>query len=136
MKKTNYALLSYIRKFELVFTRNNFDVFSKHHCSDHTIKLTLRTKLEFSKIYLLFPAEQIELNVFFAKNLYTDQIYLSKSPIAIPVFLIKKKDNLLQLVQDYRTLNFIMIKSPSFLSLFYSSAVPSFFYKTEYLLEL
>jgi len=36
---------------------------------------------------------------------------LSKSPIAAPVFFIKKKDGLLWLVQDYRALNSMTVKN-------------------------
>ena len=34
-----------------------------------------------------------------------------KSPMAAPVFFIKKKDGSLRLVQDYRVLNFMMVKN-------------------------
>ena len=41
----------------------------------------------------------------------TGRIRLSKSPMASPVFFIKKKDGSLHLVQDYRMLNGITIKN-------------------------
>jgi len=55
--------------------------------------------------------EQKELDFFLEKNLYTGQIRLSKSPIAAPVFFIKKKDGLLWLVQDYWALNSVTVKN-------------------------
>jgi len=55
--------------------------------------------------------EQKELDSFLEENLHTGQIHPSKSPIAAPVFFIKKKDGSLQLVQDYRVLNFMTVKN-------------------------
>jgi len=49
--------------------------------------------------------EQEELDAFLEENLRTGQIQPSKSPIAAPMFFIKKKDSSLWLVQDYRALN-------------------------------
>jgi len=55
--------------------------------------------------------EQKELNKFLNENLETGQICLSKSPMASPVFFIKKKDSTLWLVQDYRALNTMTVKN-------------------------
>jgi len=55
--------------------------------------------------------EQEELNAFLEENLHTGQIRPSKSPIAAPVFFIKKKDSSLQLVQDYHVLNAMTVKN-------------------------
>ena len=54
-----------------------------------------------SKVYPLSPVEQKELDSFLEENLHTGQICSSKSPMAAPVFFIKKKDGSLWLVQDY-----------------------------------
>ena len=77
---------------------------SDNHKQNHTIELVPRAEPKTSKIYLL-------------ENLYTGQIRQSKSPIAAPVFFIKKKNSSLKLVQDYRTLNAITIKNKYPLSL-------------------
>jgi len=61
--------------------------------------------------------EQAELDAFLEKNLHTGRIWLSKSPIAAPVFFIKKKDGSLWLVQDYCVLNAVTIKNRYPLSL-------------------
>ena len=61
-------------------------------------------------MYPLLPSEQKELDVFLKENLETGQIRPSKSPMASPVFFIKKKDGSLRLVQDYRALNAITVK--------------------------
>jgi hypothetical protein len=48
---------------------------------------------------------------FLTENLETGHIRQSKSPMASPVFFIKKKDGSLRLVQDYRMLNDMMVKN-------------------------
>ena len=53
----------------------------------------------------------MELDAFLEENLCTRRIQFSKSPIAAPMFFIKKKDGLLHLVQDYRALNAITVKN-------------------------
>ena len=55
--------------------------------------------------------EQKELDSFLEENLCTRQIRPSKSPIVALVFFIKKKDGLLQLVQDYQVLNSVTVKN-------------------------
>jgi len=55
--------------------------------------------------------EQKELDSFLEENLHTGQIRPSKSSMTALVFFIKKKDGLLQLVQDYQALNFMMVKN-------------------------
>jgi hypothetical protein len=49
----------------------------------------------------LSPNEQTELDAFLKENLEIGHIYPSKSPMASPVFFIKKKDGSLHLVQNY-----------------------------------
>ena len=51
------------------------------------------------------------MDAFLKENLRTGQIRPSKSPIAAPVFFIKKKDSSLRLVQDYHVLNTVTVKN-------------------------
>ena len=51
------------------------------------------------------------MDSFLEENLRTGQIHPLKSPMAAPVFFIKKNDGSLRLVQDYRTLNSMMVKN-------------------------
>jgi len=55
--------------------------------------------------------EKKELDSFLEENLCTGRIRPSKSPIAAPVFFIKKKDGSLRLVQDYQALNSMTVKN-------------------------
>jgi len=82
------------------------------HCKwDHMIELTPGAEPKSSKVYLLFPLEQEELDAFLEENLRTGRIRPSKSPITAPVFFIKKKNGSLQLVQDYCVLNAVTVKN-------------------------
>ena len=64
-----------------------------------------------SKVYLMPPNEQEELDRFIKENVEKGYIVPSKSPMSSPVFFIKKKDGKLRLIQDYRKLNEITIKN-------------------------
>ena len=70
-----------------------------------------RVEPKLSKVYPLSLLEQEELDTFLEENLCTGQIQPSKSPIAAPLFFIKKKDGSPQLVQDYRALNAMTVKN-------------------------
>ena len=59
---------------------------------DHAIELEPGSKLTNCKVYPLSPKEQVELDAFLEENLCTGRIRPSKSPMASPVFFIKKKD--------------------------------------------
>jgi len=61
--------------------------------------------------------EQNKLDCFLDNNLQKGYIVPSKSPIASPVFFIKKKDRQLHLVQDYRKLSDYTVKNHYLLSL-------------------
>jgi hypothetical protein len=55
--------------------------------------------------------EQTEMDAFLEEALATGCIRQSKSPLGAPVFFIKKKDEKLRFVQDYRALNAITRKN-------------------------
>jgi len=104
-------LPAYVAEFQSVFTKEDFDILPEHCKWDHAIELILRAKPKLLKVYPLSLLEQAELDAFLEENLHTRCIRPSKSPIAAPVFFIKKKDSSLWLVQDYRALNAVTIKN-------------------------
>lgn len=57
------------------------------------------------------PIEQEELDRFLDENLKSGRICPSKSPMASPVFFVKKKDGLPCFIQDYRKLNALTVKN-------------------------
>jgi len=99
--KEPFVLPDCVRGFESIFAKEDFDVLPEHRQWDHAIELILGSEPKSSKVYLLSPVEQKELDFFLEENLHTGRIHPSKSPMAAPVFFIKKKDGSLQLVQDY-----------------------------------
>jgi len=101
MQATTAPLFFYARGFESVFAKNDFNILLKHCYWNHVIELFLDFEPRSTKVYLLFSVKQKKLNTFLEENLYTKQIHLSKSPMAAPVFFIKKKNSSLWLVQDY-----------------------------------
>jgi len=88
-----------VKGFELVFAKENFDILLEHRQWDHVIELILGLEPKSSKVYPLSLVEQKKLDSFLEENLHTRRIRPSKSPMAAPVFFIKKKDGSLQLVQ-------------------------------------
>jgi hypothetical protein len=64
-----------------------------------------------TKVYPMSSNKQEELDRFIKENVQKGYIRLSKSPLASPVFFVKKKDGKLCFVQDYRCLNEFTIKN-------------------------
>jgi len=106
-----FILPDCVRGFEPVFAKEDFDILPEHRQWDHAIELILGSEPESLKVYPLSSVEQKELDTFLEENLHTGRIHLSKSPMAAPVFFIKKKDSSLQLVQDYHALNSMTVKN-------------------------
>ena len=94
-KKAEVKILEYLWEFENVFSKETFDTLPPQKAWDHTIELEPGSKPTNCKVYLLSLKEQVELDAFLEENLCTGRIHPSKSPIASPVFFIKKKDGLL-----------------------------------------
>jgi hypothetical protein len=101
----------HLREYSAVFSKESFDVLPNPKPWDHAIELVPGEKPSNCKIYPLSPIEQKELDIFLRENLDSGRIRPSKSPMASPVFFIKKKDGALRLVQDYRALNTITVKN-------------------------
>jgi RNase H-like domain found in reverse transcriptase/Reverse transcriptase (RNA-dependent DNA polymerase)/Integrase zinc binding domain/Chromo (CHRromatin Organisation MOdifier) domain len=105
------SIPSSFQDFQDVFSKDSFDVLPEKRAWDHAIELVPNATPTNCKVYPLSPNEQVELDKFLEENLATGRIRPSKSPMASPVFFIKKKDGSLRLVQDYRALNAISVKN-------------------------
>jgi len=110
-RREPFILPNCVRGFESVFAKEDFDILPEHRQWDHAIELIPGSEPKSLKVYPLSPVEQKELDAFLEENLRTGRIHPSKSPMAAPVFFIKKKDSSLQLVQDYRALNSMTVKN-------------------------
>ncbi len=95
-----------------LFSKESFDELPERRPWDHAIKLIPNVKSTLDcKVYPLNQNEQEQLNIFLDKNLESGRIRPSKSPFASPFFFVKKKDDMLRPVQDYRKLNEMTIKN-------------------------
>lgn len=97
--------------FEKVFLKESFDELPQQRKWDHAIELIDGSEPFSTKIYPMSPVEQEELDRFLDENLKSGRIRPSKSPMASPVFFVKKKDGSLRFVQDYRKLNALTVKN-------------------------
>jgi predicted aspartyl protease len=94
----------YVKMFGQVFLEEGFAKLPNRKPWDHAIELIPGAQPKGCKVYPLSVTEQAELDNFLTENLETGRIRPSKSPMASPVFFIKKKDGSLRLMQDYRML--------------------------------
>ena len=101
----------HLHNFHSVFSKDSFDKLPGDKPWDHAIELITDTSPKSCKVYPLATSEQKELDAFLKENLESGRIRPSKSPMASPVFFIKKKDGTLRLVQDYRVLNAMTVKN-------------------------
>ena len=107
----NNSIPTHFCDFEDMFSKASFDVLSEKRPWNHAIELIPDATPTNCKVYPLSLNKQKELDIFLEENLATGRIRPSKSPMASPVFFIKKKDGALRLVQDYRALNAISVKN-------------------------
>jgi len=108
---SRWSIPEYLKEYDSVFSKESFDALPESKKWDHAVKLISGEKASNCKVYPLAPMEQKELDQFLKQNLETGRIHPSKSPMASPVFFIKKKDGTLWLVQDYRALNSMTVKN-------------------------
>jgi hypothetical protein len=101
----------YVKIFGQVFLEEGFAKLLNRKPWDHAIELVPGAQPKGCKVYPISITEQSELDRFLTKNLETGRIRQSKSPMASPVFFIKKKDGSLRLVQDYQMLNDMTVKN-------------------------
>jgi len=102
----------HLRDFDSVFSKDSFDDLPESKPWDHAIELIPEANASKGcKVYPLSVSEQKELDAFLKENLDSGHICPSKSPMASPVFFVKKNCGALRLIQDYRPLNAITVKN-------------------------
>ena len=94
-----------------MFSKESFDELPERKQWDHTIDLKPESQPFSMKVYPMSPVEQKELDDFLEENLSSGRIRPSKSPMASPVFFVKKRDGKLRFVQDYRKPNAMTVKN-------------------------
>jgi len=83
----------HLHNFHFVFFKDSFDELPGTKPWDHAVKLLPDVTLKSCKVYLLTISEQKKLDTFLEKNLDSSQIQPSKSPMALPVLFVKKKNS-------------------------------------------
>jgi hypothetical protein len=82
---------THLHEFEDVFSKVSFDHLLDQKIWDHVIELILGSNPMNCKVYPLAPNKQKRLDEFIQENLASGQIHPSKSPMASPVFFIKRR---------------------------------------------
>ena len=102
-KKTFKEMVpEYYRDYVKVFSEEESQRLPEHQPWDHAIDLEPDAVKHWKiKSYLMLANEQEELDKFLKEHVSKGYLVPSKSPMASPVFFIKKKDGKLRLVQDY-----------------------------------
>jgi len=80
------------QEFKDVFTKESFNELPDQKKWDHAIELVPDAQMFSTKVYPLALVKQRQLDKFLDENLKSQRICPSKSPMASPVFFIKKKD--------------------------------------------
>jgi len=78
---------------------------------NHAIKTKSGLQLKKSKVYVLSPKEQEEVDDFINEQLRKGYIQPSKSPQTSPIFFVPKKDHKKRMCTDYHYLNDWTIKN-------------------------
>jgi len=117
--KTNPEdLPDYIQPFTYLFNKKKFKKLPERREWDHKINLMDEAPKELNaKAYAMTLKEEKVLNQWLDEQLKAGLIVELKSRYVAPCFYIPKKNGLLQLVQDYRKLNQVMIKDKTSLPL-------------------
>jgi len=70
-RKESFILPDYIREFESVFAKEDFNILPEHRQWDYAIELILGSEPKSLKVYSLSLVEQKELDSFLEENLHT-----------------------------------------------------------------
>jgi len=96
----------WLYKYRNVFSKNKSERIPIRKLYDHTIDFVKGTVLsKLAKVYLLSLAERNSLDTWIDEELRKGYIQPSTSLIAALFFFVKKYDESLQPVMDYRALN-------------------------------
>jgi len=111
-KMNSEDLPEHIQLFTHLFNKKKFEKLLERRKWDHEINLIDEAPKELNaKAYTMTLKEEEALNQWLDEQFKTGLIVESKSRYVVPCFYIPKKDSSLQLVQDYRKLNQVMIKN-------------------------
>jgi len=98
------------QKYKRVFSEEESKRYPLKRIWDHAIEFKEGSlDVVDCKVYPLSQIEDTAVQDFIKTKLQKGYIRVSKSPFASPFFFIKKKDNKLRPVQDYRKINALTV---------------------------
>ena len=105
-----------LKQFEKIIDENKTYELSNHEFDYHVIDLKSNKKSSYDFIYSLFENELTILKVYLNKHLKNDFIKSFTSSIEISILFVKKKNEIFRLCENYKDLNFLIIKNKYSLS--------------------
>ncbi len=100
------------QKYQRVFSKEESKRYPPKRIWDHAIEFKEGSPDAIDcKVYPLNQIEDKAVQDFIKTKLQKGYIQVSKSPFASPFFFIRKKDNKLRPVQDYRKINALMVRN-------------------------
>jgi transposase InsO family protein len=99
------------QEFADVFDKVKANKLPEHRLYDCPIDLQPGKEPPWGPIYNLSPSELKALKEYIEEHLANGFIRHSKSPAGAPIFFVKKKDDSLRLVVDYRGLNKVTVRN-------------------------
>ena len=113
MEKLKAKLPQPYANFRDIFEKKTINELPPSRTFDHTIELNEGFSPKVAKVYPLNPKEQEACRTFVDEHLKLGKIVPSKSPQALPFFLVSKKDGSVRPCQDYWYLNSILSRVPT-----------------------
>ena len=104
-------LHKYYPQYINVFSKSGPDILPMRRACDHSIPIQSGKTVPFGRLYKLSPRELETLRDYIDENLKKGFIRPSTSPAGAPGMFVKKKNNTLRYVVDYRGLNQVTIKN-------------------------
>ena len=111
------TLLNCYKEYADVFLKDLINQLSENESHDHTIDLKSDKIVLYKSLYNLSKTELVMLQDYINTNLLNDFIKSFKLSVRALILFVKKKDSILRLCVDYKSLNLVIIKNCYLLSL-------------------
>ena len=86
-----WSVLEYLKEFDSIFSKESFNALPESKKWDHAVELIPGEKASNCKVYPLALTEQKELDKLLKEKWEMGQIHPSKSPMASPVFSLRRR---------------------------------------------
>ena len=112
-KKSNITIniSNVLNNFLDIIDEKKIYVLSNYEFDDYAINLKSNKKFPYDFIYFLFENELTILKIYLNKHLKNDFIKLFIFSIETSILFVKKKNEILRLCVNYRSLNLLIVKN-------------------------